>query len=235
MFERLESAIGKLGIKNGLLYLLGRVLQRISNGHWRLIRYYIVAQPVPSPLVPKCAPTPRSTVERALSIDDICCSFPRPKDVIESRFSRGHTVLVAKVKGRFAGYLWYARGFYEEDEVRCRFILADPAASAWDFDVYVEPQLRMGRTLARLWDAANESYAKAGVRWSFSRISAFNESSLSAHGHLGILKIDTLTFACFGNTQFTFTSGAPYVHCSLSSLDHPAIFLRIPDRIPPSS
>jgi hypothetical protein len=37
---------------NGTLYLVGRVLQALSCGRARLIRYYIVAQPVPNPFVP---------------------------------------------------------------------------------------------------------------------------------------------------------------------------------------
>gem|GEM_PF-716616 len=233
--KRLTGPIRRLGAANGLLFLLGRLLQKISNGHWRLLRYHIVAQPIPGPAALNCRPSPHSAVERTLPDSAICAAFPRPKNIVAARFRNGYTCLAATVKGRFAGFFWYARNFYEEDEVRCRFELADPGASVWDFDVHVEPDFRMGRTLARLWSAANELLEKKGIRWSFSRISAFNQNSLAAHGHLGMQRIETLTFLCLGQIQFTFSSKAPFVDCCWPGRAHPTITLGIPEATQPRS
>jgi hypothetical protein len=228
MIRQLKDSIQQLGIANGLLYLLGRFLQIISHGHWRLIRYYIVAQPIPSPAAPSCRPSPSSSVQRVTPDDPICTAFPRPKEVIAQRFANGHTCLVAKVKGQFAGFLWVAHSHYEEDEVRCRFELANPAESVWDFDVHVEPEYRMGRTLARLWDAANVALEKEGKRWSFSRISAFNANSLAAHGRMSLHRIETLTFVCFGSMQLTFRSKWPLIHVCQPGQGHPSVSLKTP-------
>lgn len=227
MIRRIKDSVQQLGFADGLPYLLGRFLQKISHGRWCLFRYHIVAQPIPSPPAPSCRPSPSSSVERVAPDDPICAVFPRPKEVIAQRFANGHTCLVAKVKGQFAGFLWVAHNFYEEDEVRCRFALANPAEAVWDFDVHVEPAYRMGRTLARLWDAANEALAKEGKRWSFSRISAFNQQSLAAHGRMGLQKIESLTFVCFGSVQLTLMSAWPYFHLCGSCSNHPVRKLAI--------
>lgn len=235
MIKQVKDPIQRLGITNGLLYLLGRFLQKISVGHWRLIRYYIVAQPIPSPPAPSCRPSPESTVEEAFADNEVCASFPRPKEIIADRFRNGNTCLVAKVKGRFAGYFWYARNHYEEDEVRCHFVLADPVITVWDYDVHVEPEFRMGRTLARLWDNANQRFEKEQVLWSFSRISAFNSESLNAHKRLGTRRINTLSFLCLGQIQFAFGLPGRFVHCSGSVNGRPQLRLTPPDQLPSST
>lgn len=235
MIRQLKTSIRQLGIVNGLLYALGRFLHQVSRGRWCLIRYYIVAQPIPSPPTPTCRPSPSSSIERITADDPICAAFPRPKEVIAQRFANGHTCLVAKVKGEFAGFLWYAHNFYEEDEVRCRFELANPAESVWDYDVHVEPAYRMGRTLARLWDAANGALEKEGKRWSFSRISAFNAHSLAAHDHLGIRQLETLSFVCLGGLQLSLRAQWPYVHLCTPRSQHPILQLAVnEDNKPPA-
>lgn len=93
--------------------------------------------------------------------------FPRPPHVIASRFARQHNCLIATSKGVFSGFLWYANDFYEEDEVHCRFVIDQPAEGVWDYDVHVEPRFRLGRTFARLWDAANIRLRERGIKWSF--------------------------------------------------------------------
>ena len=81
---------------------------------------------------------------------------PRPREVISSHFARGHVCLVATIKGVLGGFLWFAREYYDEDQVYCRFVLAEPESCVRDYDVHVEPHFRMGRTFARLWDEANQ-------------------------------------------------------------------------------
>jgi hypothetical protein len=60
-------------------------------------------------------------------------------------------------------------------------ICAPPSGKAvWDFDVYVVPAYRLGYTFLKLWDTANAHLRSLGVRWTLSRISAFNAGSLSS-------------------------------------------------------
>lgn len=155
--------------------------------------------------------------------DAVVGSFPRPAEVIASRFARQHTCLVATSKGRFAGFLWYALEHYEEDEVCCRFDLNPKANGVWDYDVHVEPQFRLGRTFARLWDEANRRLSEQGFRWSFSRISAFNVQSLQSHKKLGLKVQSSLTFFCFGPLQIMVSSCAPHINISWNGIGRPVV------------
>lgn len=228
MLKPLKSAISSLGAMNGLLYLLGRALQALSRGRCHLIRYYLVAQPVPYPFIPVCRPTASDVVHEVSSQDSIAEHFPRPDSVIRERFAKGHVCLAATNKNTFSGFLWFARGSYDEDEVHCHFVLARPDITVWDFDVHVEPRFRLGRTFARLWDAANERYAANGIKWSISRISAFNQQSLQSHGRMGIRRLHTLTFFCFGPLQAGFLSCFPYLNICWKGSNRPSVLIEPP-------
>ena len=70
------------------------------------------------------------------------------------------------------GYLWLKLQGYEEDEVRCRYVPVPERGTAWDFDIYVAPPYRMGRTFTRMWIAANDFLRSNGIEWTLSRISS---------------------------------------------------------------
>lgn len=228
MFKSIKSAISGLGFTDGLLYLLGRALQLVSRGRGCLIRYYVVAQPIPHPFVPVCRRSENDKVTEITPKSSICKEFPRPNAVIRSRFERNFVCLAATSKQAFSGFLWFARSAYDEDEVRCRFVLANPDSMVWDFDVYVEPRFRLGRTFVRLWDAANERFSSNGIRWSISRISAFNLTSLQSHGHMGLRHLHTLTFICLGKLQIGLMSCSPYVSVSWNETDRPIVVIDVP-------
>lgn len=220
------SATRDLGIRNGGLYLLGRAMQKLSRGSCRLIRYYVVAQPVPADYAPVCKPSDTDMVAVARSADPVTSFFPRPSHVIESRFARQHTCLVATSKGGFSGFLWYANVYYEEDEVHCRFVIDQPGEGVWDYDVYVEPRFRLGRTFARLWDAANMRLSEQGVKWSFSRISAFNSQSLQSHKRMGFHVLAGLNFFCLGPLQLMISSCSPFINISWNGMGRPVIHVK---------
>jgi len=210
--SRMRKTLLELGTANGLLYLLGRALQRMTGGRAFIVRYHFVAQPVPSAPTQHTRPSVSARVRQIMANDAIVEAFPRPAAVIKQRFQNGNICFVAENNGRFAGFLWLARDAYEEDEIRCRYELSQAATCAWDFDVYVAPEYRIGRTFARLWDAANEHLSQAGVHWSLSRISAFNRASISAHRRLGIRKLCSATFLTLGPLQISFLPGQMRIH-----------------------
>ncbi|HEY9102153.1 hypothetical protein [Chitinimonas sp.] len=224
----LADAVHRLGWLDGGLYLCSRLLERLSGGRARLVKYHIVAQPVGAGAFDAVRADPATVVAPAGPGNPLVPVFPRPAAIIQQRFAIGAECLTAEVKGSFAGYLWLARQAYDEDEVRCRFILQDPMRSVWDFDVYVEPRFRLGRTMARLWQAADARLAAQGVAWTFSRISAFNAESLSAHGRLGVVKCHSLVFVVLGRLQLSFLPHWPYLHLSISDLSPPQIHLPLP-------
>lgn len=226
--ETLRATFRQLGTTNGLLYLLGKTLQRISRGRARIIRYHFVAQPVPVGEIAKLRPASK-VVTRFISHDDpVVTQFPRPRNIINRRFKSGAECLVIESDGEFAGFLWLAYDCYDEDEVRCRYRLGCPTARAWDYDVYIAPRFRIGRSFARLWTAANAHLSGQGIHWSISRISAFNPGSLAAHRSLGIQVIGAATFICIGTLQLGVFNSAPFIHLSLSRTTIPTI-----DLLPP--
>lgn len=209
--SRISTTYRDFGLFDGALYVLARLMQQFSGGRLRLIRYYLLAQPVPWPFKAACPASPSSTVVEVLRHDSVNQNFPRDRAILDGRYAAGHRCFAAMVKGRFAGYIWLARGQYDEDEVCCRYVLERPDSSAWDFDVYVAPEFRMGRTFARLWDAANEILSLQGICWSFSRVSAFNPASIRSHARLGTHKLASATFLCIGDLQISITGRAPFV------------------------
>ena len=193
----------ELGFRTALLYYVSETLSRLSGRHFSVVRYLFVAQPVaPGALLRRSDPATR--VQQIGADHPDAARFPRPAAIIARRYAAGNICLQATVKGVFAGFLWLAFDAYEEDEIRCRYELAEPSNQAWDFDVYVDPGFRLGRSFARLWDAANDLLRARGIGWSISRISAFNPASLAAHARLGTVPLCYATFLCLGPLQVSF-------------------------------
>lgn len=226
----INENIQQLGWIDGVLFMLARLLNIISRGRIRLVRYYLVAQPIrpESPDAPPRAPSAESTIQFCDRDAPEVQQFPRPAHVIAQRFAKGHRCLRSTHRSRFSGYIWLARDYYDEDEVRCRYRLADPASSVWDYDVYVAPEFRIGRTFARLWQHASRTLAQEGVKWSFSRISAFNAESLRAHARLGATPVSSVTFIQIGPVQLTITGHFPYIHIGFTASALPELTLLPP-------
>lgn len=218
-----------VGGRTAWLYAAAHVVARATGNRVRVVPYAFVAQPIGSPALATVRDDPgTSVVEVRPSDDAVVREFPRPAAVIRWRFESGARCHVAKVKGRFAGYIWTRLGGYEEDEVRCRYVLAEPSIAVWDFDVYVAPAYRAGRTLARLWKAVDRALQTEGVRWSYSRISLFNRGSLAAHERLGARRVATGVFIAARAWQFAWFSCRPYVHVTFRSTGQPTLVLEAP-------
>jgi hypothetical protein len=212
-----------LGWLNGCLYAVDWLLSKWLKGYFRLYRYYLVAQPVcETPLLP---PGRGKKIEIRLidETDIVTRQFPRPQEVIQSRFRQGAKCLVAFKEGKFIGYLWLLSGTYYEDEVRAAFSPLPKTTTVWDFDVYIAPESRIGFAFPRLWDEANRFLADNGVKWSCSRISAFNAGSINSHARLGTRILNTATFLCAGRLQLMIATGAPYFHLSFRPDSRPTI------------
>lgn len=225
VWQLIRDNFRQLGAANTLLYAADRMLRAMTGGRARLIRYLLVAQPVPVEQQGRLRSSAGSRVREVASSDLVAAHFPRPPAVVAQRFATGSVCYVAEIRDRFAGFLWLAFNGYDEDEVRCRYEFTEPETSVWDYDVYVDPQFRLGRTFGRLWDTANRRLSADGVRWSFSRISAFNTESLAAHRRMGMRTLFTATFVCLGPVQLTLAGAAPFVHLGWSEGSRPVIRL----------
>jgi hypothetical protein len=196
------------GAGTAALYVLHRLLQRVSGGRMRIIQYRIVAQPVGNPALRSIRPAADTVVRLVDRSDPVTAQFPRPATVVQGRFANGDQCYVVSVKGEFAGHIWIARSRYTEDEVRGVYVLSRPSETVWDYDVYVAPAHRGTRTLARMWKYVDESLASEQQRWSFSRISRFNSESLRSHARLGAVALGWITVLRIGSIQLHLTGGS---------------------------
>jgi hypothetical protein len=224
LLASLRGIAKSLGIFAAICYVLARAVDRASAGKARLVLYRLVAQPVPreSGMGPAGA---GAIGLRFVGPDDpVVPQFPRPPSVIERRFCDGARCLAAIKSERLVGFLWYKEHEYIEDDVRCCYRF-DPSIAVWDFDVYIDPAFRLSRLFGRLWDRANRELSQHGYRWSLSRISAFNATSLAAHSRLGARRLGTAIFFVFGRVQFSVASLAPFVHLSCRAETYPVFTL----------
>lgn len=223
------ATIRRLGIVDGSLWATARVASIATFGRLFVQRYYFVAQPVPATADATRAST--GVALRPIARDDpLVAQFPRPREVIAARYDMGAVCLAAERQGRFVGFVWLKEIEYPEDEVRCRYRLEPANLAAWDFDVYVDPAYRYGRTFARLWEFAHAWLRERGYRWSLSRISAFNPESIAAHQRLGTRRIGSAIFVRAGNAQLAILDCAPFVHVGWRHEQAPILRLRAPDR-----
>jgi hypothetical protein len=207
------------------LFVLNWLLTTVSKGQVRLYRYYLIAQPVAKEPLLEQRRGKKIEVRLIQEQDEIIEQFPRPASAIRERFEQGAKCLVAIKDGRFIGFLWLLIGSYQEDEVRARYIPLPMNRSAWDFDVYVAPDFRLGFAFLRLWDQANYILSENDISWSCSRISAFNAGSLAGHARFGTVFLGSAIFFCVGECQLTFASISPYFHFSRQPDSFPEFIL----------
>ena len=227
MLHKLADLRKEFGTLDAVLWMVNSAF-RLFGARLPIIKYYFVAQPVPgeSPLPPHRG---RSVeVRRMERGDPALADLPLTGDVLRFRFGQNAICFGAFQDGAVVGCLWLCLGRYDEDEVRCTFVLRPEGKTAWDFDVYVRPEARGGFAFMRLWDEANAYLRGLGVDWSLSRISAFNPGSLGAHGNLGARRIASALFLRIGFVQLMLSAFRPFVHFSVSPRQVPRLTLTAP-------
>lgn len=212
MKNRFHHTVQQLGWLDAAWYAFAQLLTRASDGRCALYKYRIVAQAVATHSL--CRGRGAAIEVRQLGGPAAFgFEFQRRPHVIARRYGQGAQCLAAYRDGELLGYLWYILGPYQEDEVRARFVPSSPQA-AWDFDIQVFADHRLGLAFPRLWDEANRLLHACGVRWSCSRISAFNAGSRSAHRRLGAVLLGSAVFLRYGRWQWMVSSLAPWFHVS---------------------
>jgi hypothetical protein len=222
MLRKLANTFHEFGVLVGCLYLADRVLQTLS-AQARLYAYELVVQPIAAAAV-----QPRSKIEvRPVPVgDSALAAMPVPAQVIAARFAQHATCLGAFKDAELVGYMWFCDGRYDEDEVRCTYLLEPRPSSVFDYDFYVFPQHRMGRAFAMLWSAANRILSQRGVRYTYSRVSRFNNASRRAHRHLGAQRIGRAWFVRLGRFEAMVATVRPFVHVSLTNRHRVRLTLR---------
>lgn len=208
MLSKLRTCLTELGARNTAWYVLARLLPAVGCHVWR---YEFIAQKIAARAL--LARPGNLTFSPIATLADMPADYPRPRAVLASRFRQGGCNIAAWQRGELAAFLWYQFGAYQEDEVRARYCLPSPH-SCWDYDVFVQPQLRLGTAFCRLWDEANRCLRCRGIQWTCSRISSFNPASLRSHRRFGTVNLGRATFLACGRWQLMLATLQPYVHVS---------------------
>lgn len=214
MIRRLTSPFKEFGLFAGLIYLIAQVLEWLAVGISLHLHDLMVLPVSDKKMLP---PEASNGIEiREIKPGDPELDLmPVSTATVESRFMQSAVCLGAFQKGGLIGYIWLCLDEYEEDVVRCTYALNPSGKSAFDFDLYIFPQYRMGRGFARIWDGAYNFLHRRGIRYTFSRMTRFNLASRRAHAHLGCKRVGTAIYLAFGKKELMLASIAPYWHLSL--------------------
>lgn len=226
VLSKFRETAASIGLWNAILFALSRLAATLVGNRVRIVKYYFMVQPV---VAPDRARSTRSATFDFAWVGADCALFAqieRPPSVIAARFAQGARCLVAANKGQLAGFLWFVIGPYEEDEVRACFVPGPAGRAAWDFDVMIMPQYRLGRLFSYMWNGASAELAANGVEHTMSRISAFNAASIASHRRLGARIVGQAVFLCLGRLQLMRASVAPHWHVSRRLDERPVLLIQ---------
>lgn len=219
MLSKIVGPFREFGAVVGLLYSIDRLLSNFSP-ETHLYVYDLMVQPITDrPLVP-------ARWNKQLEIREIKAGDPelglmpvRP-EVMRARLAQNAICLGAFAKGRLIGYMWFCSRSYDEDEVRCTYLMTAAQASVFDFDFYLFPEHRMGLGFVALWNGANEFLNRQGILYTFSRLTRFNVASRRAHQRLGAKVVGRVLFLRGWRVEIMLATLSPYVSITKSGRVH---------------
>jgi len=229
MLGKLTSPFREFGLFAGLLYAIDRGFRRLSPG-LRLYVYQLMVQPIPDKLLLPAPLTKHLEIRQIRRGDPEVARMPARPEIKESRFEQEAICLGAFRRGQFIGYIWFCFRAYEEDEVRCTYVLPDNDQAVFDFDLYLFPEHRMGIGFLGIWNGANEFLRSRGIKFSFSRLTRFNLASARAHEHLGWKLVGHAIFLQAWSVEFMVATISPYLHVSFGRSERVQLKLR-PDAL----
>lgn len=209
-WQRIKLLIRELGASTAFLYLLDRVFRRI-NRKCGFYYYLFVAQPLMDH--PRLPPMRGKAFSfRLLQTNEpLLEALGRPAAVIRHRFHQGAQCLIATRNKTLVGCIWFIRSVYAEDEVRAEYWLPKDGRCVWDFDVFVAESERLGFLFAKQWDVFDALLKPEGIRYTVSRINAFNQRSIASHRSVGAQDCGRALFFRLGPLQWMLSSQRPFL------------------------
>lgn len=214
MFEQLTSPFKEFGVFVGILYLIDRVFSRISP-NLKLFCYELMVQPISDKPLVSSRFTRSAEIRGIKRGDPELDLMPVPPEIIEFRLKQNATCLGIFKKGEFIGYIWFCSNHYEEDEVRCTYLLTPEKEAVFDFDLYLFPKHRLGLGFIGIWEGANKFLHQHGIRHTFSRLTRFNLASKRAHDHLGWKRVGQAYFLKIWRVEVMVSTISPFLGLSL--------------------
>src|SRR5688572_7645710 len=185
LIARFQACLRRLGPADCVLHCMARAAHVVSGGVVTIRRYYLFSQPLAA--IP-AGPSHRGTsiaVRRLTPTDPAVGRIPRPAPELVGRFAGGSECLLAERGGNVVGFLLLHFGAYDEPEAGVRFIPSPAGSTAWDYDVFVDPEHRAGFAFHRLWSEAAARLRSRGIAHSVSLVWYNNDSSIRSHQRLG--------------------------------------------------
>ncbi len=208
--SRIGVDLRNLGPVGWLFYVVDRMLARLSRGKIRFWAFRFLCQPVPA--VPLLARTGGNMVVGEIGAGDVeHALFERPVGAIDERFARGSRCIAACDGTQLAGYLWLHQGPLRERLVACDFEALPNDCAWWDYDLEVLPKYRLGRTYARLWDAAFALMREHSIECTISWVLWSNKASLRAQERMGARRVGWLLLLDIFDAKLGWQSSAPWV------------------------
>ena len=215
MLRKISGPFREFGYAAGLFYAIDRVLSSLSP-RLRLYVYELMVQPITNkPLLP-VALDKQLEIREIKAADPEMALMPVRPEVMQARLAQNAVCLGAFRKGVLIGYMWFCNQTYDEDEVRCTFVLGRARESVFDFDFYLFPEHRMGLGFVGLWNGANEFLSRRGIHYTFSRLTRFNVASRRAHQHLGWKVVGRALFLRAWRLEIMAATLFPFVNVSMT-------------------
>ena len=229
MLRRITGPFREFGFLPGLLYAIDRVLSSLTP-KLRLYVYEFMVQPITAEsLLPRTFKK-QLVIREIKSGDPEIAMMPVRPEVMAARLETNATCLGAFKNETFVGYMWFCNPSYDEDEVRCTYVVHPAPEAVFDFDFYLFPEHRFGLGFVALWNGANEFLTQRGIRYTFSRLTRFNLASRRAHKHLGWKLVGRALFLQLWQVELMLASVFPYIHVSPTKTGRVQLILR-PDAI----
>ena len=219
LLSKIVDPFREFGAVVGLLYSIDRLLSSFSP-ETHLYVYDLMVQPITDrPLVP-VRWNKKLEIREIKGGDAELGLMPVRPEVMRARLAQNAICLGAFAKGALIGYMWFCGGSYDEDEVRCTYLMTPAQASVFDFDFYLFPEHRMGLGFVALWNGANEFLNRKGIHYTFSRLTRFNVASRRAHQRLGGRVVGRVLFLQAWRLEIMLATVFPYVSITRSGRVH---------------
>lgn len=208
--------IRRIGLTGWLAYACDHTVSSIFAGRVRFTALWFYAQPVER--IPTIEPRSGDRMQiRVIEYGDVPeAAFGRPPGAIAERFEQGSICIAALKNAELAGFMWLQFDELRERLVRCNFVPTPHGKACWDFDFFVSPQYRLGRTFGRLWSHAKMYLDARGIETTLSWIAFDNSASRRAHESMGARTVGWAVVLTAWKIQLTFTSVRPHVSLGLA-------------------
>ena len=225
MFRKITGPFREFGLSAGLVYAIDRLLSGVSRG-LHLYAYELMVQPIAEKSLLPSRLSKSIVIREIKAGDQELTLMPVRPEVMQARLAQNAICLGAFNKETMIGYMWFCSGTYDEDEVRCTYVLGSAQDSVFDFDFYLFPEHRMGLGFVSLWNGANAFLSRQGIRHTFSRLTRTNVASRRAHQHLGWKVVARALFLKAWGTEIMLATLFPYVHVSITKSGRVRLTLR---------